>query len=153
MAEPARPSLLKIGEVARQSGVGVETLRFYESRGLIEPAARTQSGYRLYDQTVYERLSFVKKAQSVGFCLDEIARLISEAAEGRRPCAEVRKLASKRLAELDERVDELIRYRGELRETIAAWDLAGDGDGVVCGLIEGLAVDQPRPPAKTGPVG
>ena len=151
MAELARPSLLKIGEVARQSGVGVETLRFYESRGLIEPASRTQSGYRLYDQTVYERLSFIKKAQSVGFRLDEIARLISESIEGRRPCAEVRQLASERLGELEERVEELIRYRDELRETIAAWDLAGEKDGVVCGLIEGLAVDHPRPPAKGGP--
>jgi len=151
MAETARPSLLKIGEVARESGVAVETLRFYESRGLIEPAARTQSGYRLYDQTVYERLSFVKKAQSVGFRLDEIARLIAESSEGQRPCAEVRKLASERLAELEQRVDELTRYRDELRETIAAWDLAGEKAGVVCGLIEGLAVDHPCPPAKTGP--
>jgi len=54
-------SYLKIGEIARESGVGVEALRFYESRGLIEPAARSESGYRLYDAGVLDRLSFIKK--------------------------------------------------------------------------------------------
>ena len=150
MTEPARPSLFKIGEVARESGVGVETLRFYESRGLVAPASRTQSGYRLYDPSVHERLSFIKKAQSAGFRLDEISRLISEAAVGSRPCAEVRQLASERLAELEERVAELTRYRDELRATVAAWGAASEKDGIVCGLIEGLVPEGPRPAAKAG---
>ena len=129
---------MKIGDVARLSGVGIEALRFYESRGLVEPATRTGSGYRLYDDAALDRLSFIKKAQSVGFTLDEIARLIAEAKGGNRPCAEVRKIASERLVELDRRLAELKRYRRELKQTLDAWDQQGEADGVICGLIEGL---------------
>ena len=103
----ARGSLRKIGEVAKLSDIAVETLRFYESRGLIEPAGRTASGYRLYDDSVFERLAFVKKSQAVGFTLDQIAWIIAEAREGRRPCVEVRQMARQRLNELDEKLREL----------------------------------------------
>ena len=147
-ASAAASGLLKIGEVSGRSGVGVEALRFYESRGLIEPAARTQSGYRLYGESVFERLGFIKKAQAVGFRLDEIARIIAEARGGARPCAEVRRLASERLAELDARLAELRRYRKELKTTIDAWERTRSAKGVVCGLIEGLSDDALHPPAK-----
>jgi DNA-binding transcriptional MerR regulator len=129
---------MKIGDVARLSGVGIEALRFYESRGLLDPAGRTGSGYRLYDASALDRLTFIKKAQSVGFTLDEIARLIGEAKGGRRPCAEVRQLATERLAELDRRLAEMRRHRRELKQTLDAWNQQGEADGVICGLIEGL---------------
>jgi DNA-binding transcriptional MerR regulator len=135
-SSPSR--LLKIGEVAQRSGLGVEALRFYESRGLIEPVTRTSAGYRLYDAAVFERLDFIKKAQAVGFNLDEIARIIAEARQGQPPCAEVRRLAAEKLAELDRRLAELRRYRRELQETIEAWERVGEKEGVVCGLIESL---------------
>ncbi len=144
-------SALKIGDVARQSGVGVEALRFYESRGLIAPVARTQSGYRMYDAGVFERLAFIKKAQLVGFSLDEIARLIGEAAGGKRPCGEVRRLAAEKLAALERKVAELERYRDELRETVDSWEKQGDKKGHVCGLIEGLDPHRLHPPAKRKP--
>lgn len=131
-------TLMKIGDVARLSGVGIEALRFYESRGLLDPATRTGSGYRLYSDAALDRLSFIKKAQSVGFTLDEIAWLIAEVKDGKRPCAEVRKIASERLEELDRRLAELRRYRRALKQTLDAWDQQGEADGVICGLIEGL---------------
>lgn len=139
---------LKIGEISRESGVGVEALRFYESRGLIEPAARTQSGYRLYDDAVFARLSFIKKAQSIGFTLDEIAHIISDAAQGRTPCADVRRLAAEKLAALEERIRQLQRHRRELRQTVAAWEQQGAAQGEVCGLIEGLSGNRPRAPRR-----
>lgn len=139
---------LKIGEIARESGVGVEALRFYESRGLIVPVMRTQSGYRLYDARVFERLSFIKKAQSIGFTLDEIAQIISDAAQGHRPCADVRRLASEKLTALEERIRQLQRYRRELRQTVDAWQQQGEADGEVCGLIEGLTDAPARPPRR-----
>ena len=138
IAQP-RTRLFKIGEVARRSGVGVEALRFYERSGLLDPATRTESGYRLYGEDAIERLAFIKKAQSVGFSLDEIGRIIQEAAEGRRPCADVRQMAADRLERLERKITELERYRDELRETVEAWEAQGDRDGVVCGLIESLA--------------
>ena len=138
--------LFKIGEVAKASGAGVETLRFYESRGLIEPAMRTESGYRLYAESVLDRLAFIKKSQAVGFTLDQIAWLIAESKEGRRPCADVRRMAQERLLELDERLKELKRYRRELKQTVDAWESQGVKEGAVCGLIEGLAAGSIHPP-------
>jgi len=138
----------KIGEVSKRSGIGIEALRFYETRGLIEPAARTDAGYRLYDDQVFERLEFVKKAQSVGFSLDEIARIIGESAQGKRPCKDVRAMAARKLAELEQRIQELETYRDELRETVRAWDRKGETGGRVCGLIEGLDPDAVHAPKR-----
>jgi DNA-binding transcriptional MerR regulator len=129
--------LLRIGEVAARSGFGVETLRFYENRGLLEPVTRTDAGYRLYDAAVFERLDFIRKAQAIGFNLDEISRIITEARQG-LPCAEVRRLAAEKLAALDRRLAELRRYRRELKETVEAWERVGKKEGVICGLIESL---------------
>lgn len=139
---------LKIGEIARKSGVGVEALRFYESRGLIVPAMRTQSGYRLYDAHVFERLSFIKKAQSIGFTLEEIAQIISDAAHGHAPCEDVRRLASQKLQELEERIRQLQRCRRELRQTVEAWSDQGNAKGEVCGLIEGLSGNRVKIPRR-----
>lgn len=138
----------KIGEVSKRSGVGVEALRFYESRGLIEPSARTDAGYRLYDDSILDRLEFVKKAQSVGFSLDEIGRIIGESEHGRRPCKDVRAMAARKLAELEERIRELETYRDELRQTVQAWDRKGDAGGRICGLIEGLEPGAVRAPKR-----
>ena len=146
---PLDGKLYKIGEVAKQSGVAVETLRFYESRGLIEPLTRTRSGYRLYNSTVHDRLGFIKKSQAVGFTLDQIAWLIAEAKEGRRPCVEVRRMAQDRLLELEERLKELKHYRRELKQTLDAWEQQGEKPGVVCGLIEGLSAGSIHPPPQS----
>lgn len=148
MSAPAAAPLLKIGDVARRSGVGVESLRFYESRGLIAPAARTESGYRIYDSSIFDRLEFIKKAQLVGFTLDEISRIIDESSGGARPCAEVRKLAEAKLEALERRIAELERYRDELRETVEAWAKQRGKRGHVCGLIEGLDPQKMHPPKR-----
>jgi len=138
----------KIGEVAKQSDVAVETLRFYESRGLIETAGRTAAGYRLYDDSVLERLAFIKKSQAVGFTLDQIAWIIAEARKGRRPCVEVREMARERLEQLERKLAELRRYRRELKQTLDAWDRVGEKDGMICGLIEGLDTASVRAPSR-----
>lgn len=128
--------VLKIGEVARETGVGVETLRFYERRGLLGRPARTQSGYRVYDASVVEQVNFIKRAQSIGFSLDEIAEILVESADGRLPCREVREMARRKLVELDERLKEMRRYRSELARTLQDWDERGEAEGHFCGLIE-----------------
>jgi DNA-binding transcriptional MerR regulator len=136
---------LRIGEVASGSGVGVETLRFYERRGLLGRPARTESGYRVYDESVLEQLAFIKRAQAIGFSLEEIAHFIAERAGGRLPCREVRELARRKLAELDQRLKELRRYREDLARTLRDWDERGDEvGGNVCGLIEGSTITSPE---------
>ncbi len=127
---------LKIGEVSRLSGIGIEALRFYEKSGLLDRPGRTYSGYRLYDQSVLERLAFVKQAQVLGFTLDEIKQLIEHKRNGESPCAEVREIVRDRLNELNERIEQMIRYRDELTAALAEWGEDGEMEGHVCGLIE-----------------
>src|ERR687894_1910493 len=132
--------MLKIGEVSRRSGVGVEALRFYEKSGLLERPSRTFSGYRVYGEEVLERLEFIKRAQALGFSLDEIRRIVDDARRGESPCDEVREIVQRRMTELDERLRELHRYRKELKSTIEEWNKVGRAPGHICGLIEGSEV-------------
>ena len=132
---------LKIGEVAKATGIGIETLRFYEKSGLLDSPSRTESGYRIYNADVLDRLDFIKRAQVLGFSLDEIKRVIADRRAGLSPCAEVREIVRNRLAELDERMREMKRYRKELASALAEWDERGDVPGHVCGLIEGSHID------------
>ena len=132
---------LKIGEVAKRSGVGIEALRFYERQGLLGRPARTESGYRLYDESVLEQLDFIRRAQALGFSLAEIARITAERRAGHSPCAEVRAIVGRRLTELDERLDEMRRYRDDLAKVFAAWEERGDASGIVCGLIEDATLE------------
>jgi DNA-binding transcriptional MerR regulator len=136
-------SWLKIGEVSKRSGIGIEALRFYEKSGLIDPPARTGSGYRLYDADVLDRLEFVKRAQVLGFSLNEIAQIIAEKRSGVSPCAKVRQVVRRRLEELDQRMNQMRRYRNELAAALKEWEQAGDVEGHVCGLIEGAEIKHP----------
>lgn len=134
---------LKIGEVSQASGIGIEALRFYERSGLLGKPVRSMSGYRLYDEGVLERLAFIKKAQTLGFSLDEIRRIIADAQSGASPCEDVREIVRRRLAELDEKMREMKRYRKELAQTLEEWDEVGRAPGHICGLIETAEIEHP----------
>lgn len=145
-AKPAaRNRALKIGEVSRLSGIGIEALRFYERQGLLGRPARTVSGYRLYDAETLERLEFIKRAQVLGFSLAEIARIISHKQAGQSPCTDVRDIVRTRLQEIDERIRQMRRYRKELAAALAEWEQKGDIDGHVCGLIESTTIKHALP--------
>lgn len=139
---------LKIGEVAKRSGIGIEALRFYERSGLLGQPCRTQSGYRSYDAAVLQRLDFIKRAQVLGFSLDEIKRIIADKQAGHSPCLEVREIVRNRLEELDERLKEMRLYRRELGAALAQWDETGELAGHVCGLIEGTQIEHSNPTAR-----
>ncbi len=94
----------------------------------------------MYDAEVLVRLAFIKRAQVLGFSLDEIKQIISEKQAGQSPCAEVRAVVRVRLNELDERMREMRRYRKDLVTTLAEWEKAGDVEGHICGLIEGSEI-------------
>jgi len=145
-AAAAEPSTwLKIGEVAKRTGIGVETLRFYERSGLLGRPARTEGGYRLYDAEALNTLQFIKRAQTLGFSLEEIKRIIAESRTGRKPCAEVRALLRQRLIELDEQMRLLQQYRRELADTLQEWEKTGDAEGLFCGLIENTQLKTAKP--------
>jgi DNA-binding transcriptional MerR regulator len=89
---------------------------------------------------VLDRLAFIKRAQVLGFTLDEIKRVVEDARAGREPCEEVREIVRRRLAELDERLREMRQYRRELAATLDEWDAKGRAPGHICGLIESSEV-------------
>lgn len=142
--------MLKIGDVSKRSGIGVEALRFYEKSGLLDKPSRTFSGYRVYGEEVLERLAFIKRAQALGFSLDEIRQIVDDARKGESPCDEVRELVRCRMAELDERLHDLHRYRDELNSTLAEWDKVGHAPGHICGLIEGSEIEHAVPRQTEG---
>jgi MerR family transcriptional regulator, copper efflux regulator len=144
-SEARETAPLKIGAVARRAGVGVETLRFYERSGLLNRPAGAEGGYRLYDAGTLKTLEFIKRAQSLGFTLEEIKRIIAESRAGQRPCAEVRETVRRRLAELDEQMAQIRRYRNALAATLKQWDEKGFADGDFCGLIESSDLSAMRP--------
>jgi len=145
--------MLKIGDVSKRSGIGIEALRFYEKSGLLDKPSRTVSGYRVYVPEILERLAFIKQAQALGFSLDEIKRIVEDARRGESPCDEVREIVRQRLEELDERMREMKRYRRELAETLEEWDRLGRAPGHVCGLIEGSHVEHYVNEPKVGRAG
>jgi DNA-binding transcriptional MerR regulator len=130
-------SALKIGDVSKRAEIGIEALRYYERLGLLGSPRRTDSGYRLYHESIFGRLDFIRKAQAIGFTLNEIGRIIEESEKGQSPCADVRRIARSKLAELDLRLKQLRQYRNELARTLADWERKGSAAGKVCGLIEG----------------
>jgi DNA-binding transcriptional MerR regulator len=136
--------MLKIGDVSKRSGIGVEALRFYEKSGLLDKPSRTHSGYRVYGEDILERLAFIKQAQALGFSLDEIRQIVDDARKGQSPCDEVREIVRHRMEELDARLRELHRHRKELKATLAEWDKVGRAPGHICGLIEGSGVGRAR---------
>ena len=129
---------LKIGELAALTDTNNETLRFYESRGLLEAQRRTESGYRLYTNTQVERVRFILRARRMGFSLKDIEELLSlEADREQSTCGEVKELAEAKLAEIDEKVAELNRMRGALEQITDAC-CGGEVPAVYCTILNAL---------------
>jgi MerR family transcriptional regulator, copper efflux regulator len=148
MPSPVGDRLLKIGEVAKQTGIGIETLRFYERSGLLDEPVRTEAGYRLYGADALTTLEFIKRAQVLGFTLTEIKRIISESRSGDSPCDEVREIVRQRLAELDERLRQMQLYRDAVAKTLRQWDKTGKAAGRFCGLIESAQIEARKPASR-----
>lgn len=130
------PGKLSIGQLARRVGVGVDTVRFYERRGLLLPAARGASGYRIFDEESVRRLHFVRHAQGLGFTLEEIRELLALRVDRRRGCAEVRALALTRLVEIEARLKTLMAIRDALAGL--AESCRGAGPTGACPLLDAL---------------
>ncbi len=140
---------LTIGRAAKNAGVGVETIRFYERKGLIEqPLKPRHGGYRSYPIETVRRIRFVRQAQEIGFSLREIEELLSLRADPSADCSEVRERAAAKLEEVDQKMAQLGRIRSALDELIAA--CPGRGALRKCSIMESLvaATGETRVPAK-----
>jgi DNA-binding transcriptional MerR regulator len=139
---------LLIGEVAKRVGVTTKTIRYYESMGLVSEARRTDSGYRVYSGEDVDRIRFIQGAKALGLSLHEIKDIVGIWSEGARPCWHVSRLIDAKLADLDHRIEELSRFRHELRRYKEQVDASAESDtGVPCAHIEGINTGKWSPPA------
>lgn len=113
---------LLIGDVAKQAGVAPPTIRYYEEIGLLLSPPRSSAGYRRYSETTVEELRFIRKAQALGFSLDEIGETLRLSRSGKAPCSHVLTVAQQHLAAVDERIRQLQRFRVQLAAELAKWD-------------------------------
>jgi MerR family mercuric resistance operon transcriptional regulator len=130
---------MTIGKAAREADVGVETILFYERRGLIEqPPKPLDAGFRIYPAETVERIHFIRQAQELGFSLREIVELLSLRADPSTDCSDVRERAQGKLEEVDRKIARLERIRGALEELIAACPAKGALRACsILGAIEG----------------
>lgn len=122
--------------VARQAGVNLQTLRYYERRGLLPRPARTRSNYRLYPEDTVQRLRFIRRAQGVGFSLEEIRRLLSARVRPGVRCEEISKLAEAKIRDLDVKLRDLSAMRRALGKLVSA--CAGKGPATGCLILKSL---------------
>lgn len=126
-----------IGEVARLAGVGVETIRFYERRGLIaQPLKPQDSGFRVYSPEQIKRIKFIRQAQQIGFSLHEIHELLSLRADPAADCSAVRSQAVAKLEVVKRKIDQLHQIGAALDVLIA--DCPGRGSLRACTILDVL---------------
>ncbi len=113
---------LLIGDVAKRTGVTAPTIRYYEGIGLLPSPARSGAGYRRYSDGTIEELRFIRKAQALGFSLDEVAEILQLSRSGKAPCSHVLSLAHQHLAAVDERIRQLRAFRRQLAIDVAKWN-------------------------------
>lgn len=133
---------MRTSELAGRAGVNAETLRYYERRGLLDEPPRSPGGYRDYPATAVELLRFVKRAQQLGFTLDEVEELLHLNRGGPDSCEAVRVLAVARQADLEARIADLRRMRDSLTALIATCELPRPDRS--CPLLAAIS----NPPAR-----
>lgn len=126
---------MSIGELAAAAGVNVETIRYYQRRGLLSTPSKPMGGQRRYSQVALERLIFIRNAQKLAFTLGEVERLL--AVPDDESCNALREIAQEKLAYLAERIDEIKRVQRRLRALVKR--CAGDQGGPAFAIIRSLS--------------
>ena len=129
------PQSYTIARLAQAAGVHIETIRYYQRRGLIPEPLRPERSVRRYTDADAERLRFIKRAQAMGFTLAEISNLLQ--LRSRRSCRATRELAATKMRIVDQRIEELHQLRDELARWVA--DCDANVDRAACPVIERLA--------------
>jgi MerR family transcriptional regulator, copper efflux regulator len=125
-----------IGEVAELAKVHIETLRYYERRGLIEEPPRSASNYRLYPEDAVRRLRFIKRAQELGFSLKDIKELLSLRAAPQAECGEIRAHAEAKIKDINEKIGALMAMKSALSNLVT--ECSGEGSLTDCPILESL---------------
>ena len=128
--------MMKIGAVATRADVNIQTVRYYERRGLLAKPPRTESNYRLYSEDSVRRVRFVKRAQQLGFTLKEIKDLLALRLKPTSRSSAVKERATTKIADIEEKVRTLQRMKRALTKLTAACD--GCGSTSECPILEAL---------------
>lgn len=133
---------MNIGQAAAATGVTPKMIRHYESLGLLPAVARSDAGYRRYDERTLHTLRFIRRARDLGFSLDEIGQLLGLWADPQRASAEVRRLAQRHVADLDERIARMQAMRRSLQQLVQCCH--GD-ERPACPILDDLAGETGAP--------
>jgi len=129
--------LLTIGKLARHSEVSIDSIRFYERKGLLEEPLRTESNYRLYSLNAAKRLRFIKKSQNLGFSLEEIQELLRLSHDSSASKADIKRITEDKIADIQNRIQDLGRMLEALKRLDGCCD--GHGPAAECPILKSLA--------------
>ncbi|GFM68096.1 MULTISPECIES: Cu(I)-responsive transcriptional regulator [Pseudomonas syringae group] len=127
---------MNIGQAASKSGLSAKMIRYYESIGLLRPASRSDSGYRLYSPEDLHTLAFIKRSRDLGFSLEEVGKLLTLWQDRQRASSDVKALAHKHIDDLNQKIEELASLRDTLQELVE--HCQGD-DRPDCPILKDLA--------------
>jgi MerR family mercuric resistance operon transcriptional regulator len=127
---------LTIGQAARNAGIDVETVRFYERQGLLQEPPRRSSGYRQYPEDVVARLRFIRRAKELGFSLKEIKELLALRVDPSTTCAEVRKRAESKITDVEAKIEALHKIKKALTKLTNT--CSGRGPTSDCPILDAL---------------
>ncbi len=143
--------VMRIGQLARRSGLAPSAIRYYEQLGLLPPPGRTASGYRSYGGDAADRLAFIRSAQAVGLTLAEVRQVLGVRDAGEPPCQVVTELIDRRHAEVRARIAELRaleRELSELRERAKGLEPRDCDPSGICHVIPKLVQKESPSPAR-----
>jgi Hg(II)-responsive transcriptional regulator len=127
---------LTIGKVAGRTGVGIETIRFYEREKLIDPPPRSEAGYRLYPVTTVQRLRFIRRAKKLGFTLKEIKELLVLQEDPDSTCGDIMARAEQKLFDINQRINDLKKMRDALK--ILTDSCSSDATSAECPIMQAI---------------
>ena len=116
-----KTTYFKIGELAKRTGFAVGTLRYYSDLGLLQPVQRGDNGYRYYSINAARQVEFIKKAQTLGFTLEEIKQILDVRDRGEKPCSLVQTLLDNKIEQLQIQIKQMTLFKAELEEYRTAW--------------------------------
>lgn len=139
---------LKIGELAKQTNLAVGTLRYYSDMGLLQPVQRGDNGYRYYSQNASKQVEFIKKAQAIGFSLEEIKTILDVRDRGEKPCSLVQGLLDNKIEQLEIQIKRMSLFKHELESYRQNWMNNPNPESnsqEVCPLISSVSLDSAPP--------
>jgi DNA-binding transcriptional MerR regulator len=135
-------ALLKIGEAASKSGLSVKTIRYYDEIGLLAPTVeRSESGYRLFQPQLLQRLTFIRRAQALGLHLSEVQQILTVHDQGALPCGEVKQHLEAKVIEVRQQIEALETLELELKGILSGWQDQPDRERLeqtICPNLQGV---------------